>query len=246
MSTRADARFAAVSGTHKVGGKDEPYVSNKAGLNRYTWDFAVDGPVLWKAGNFFLKGPETGPGVPPGNYAVRMTLGGKTSVRRFKVEPDPRSEFTQADYQRSFDTAMGQMALLSQVDTMLNDLDDLKKSMDTATGDAKKANNTALTTKLEDAAKARQTLYDSLAVNVRGEGTMDETKLHEDLLGAYFNAQGLVTPPVLDFIGRVDVLYRNGVSQYNAFISGVLPGVNDALHQAGMKPLTTIKQVTPR
>ncbi len=236
----------SVSGTHKVAGKDEPYISNKAGLNRYTWDFAVDGPVLWKAGNFFLKGPETGPGVPPGNYAVRMTLGGKTSVRRFKVEPDPRSEFTQADYQRSFDTAMGQMALLSQVDTMLNDLDDLKKSMDTATGDAKKANNTALTTKLEDAAKARQTLYDSLAVNVRGEGTMDETKLHEDLLGAYFNAQGLVTPPVLDFIGRVHVLYRNGVSQYNAFISGVLPGVNDALHQAGMKPLTTIKQVTPR
>jgi len=118
--------------------------------------------------------------------------------------------------------------------------------MDTATVDAKKANNTALTTKLEDAAKARQTLYDSLAVNVRGEGTMDETKVHEDLLGAYFSAQGLVTPPVLDFIARVDGLYRSGVSQYNAFISGVLPGVNDALHQAGMKPLATIKQVTPR
>ena len=29
----------SVSGTHKVGGKDVPYVPNKAGLNRYTWDF---------------------------------------------------------------------------------------------------------------------------------------------------------------------------------------------------------------
>ena len=30
----------SVSGTHKVGGKDEPYITNKVGLNRYTWDFA--------------------------------------------------------------------------------------------------------------------------------------------------------------------------------------------------------------
>jgi photosystem II stability/assembly factor-like uncharacterized protein len=233
-----------VSGTHKVNGKAEPYIANKVGLNRYTWDFAVNGPVKWNGGNEFTKGPDTGPAVVPGDYAARMTLSRHTFLQRFKVEPDPRSRFTQADYQRSFDESMRQMARLSQVDTMLNNLDDLKKGMDTASSAAKKANNTALATKLQAASAARQTLFDSLAVNIRGEGTEDESKLHEDLLAAFGNAQGLITPPVTSFLSRVDAEYRDGIGRFNAFVNGVLPGVNAALQQAGMKTLPAVKSVT--
>ncbi len=236
-----------VSGTHKVGGKDVPYITNKVGLNRYTWDFTVNGPVRWNAPTLdFLKGPTNGPGVVPGNYAVRMTLSGRTYVQRFRVEPDPRSHFTQAEYLRSFNEAMRQMARLSQVDTMLNTLDDLKKALATATDAAKKSNVSALATKLQDAETARQTLYDSLAANVRGEGTEDENKLQQDLIGAYFTAQGLITPAATDFIGRVGVAYRDGVGSYNAFVTGVLPGVNAALKSAGQKGLPAISTMTMR
>jgi photosystem II stability/assembly factor-like uncharacterized protein len=236
-----------VSGTHKVNGKDEPYISNKTGLNRYTWDFTANGPVKWKGAALdFLNGPDDGPGVVPGDYSARMTLSGHTYVQHFKVAPDPRSRFTQAEYQRSFDEAMRQMAYLSQVDTILNNLDDLKKAIDTALTGSKKANNAALTAKLQDASTARQTLFDSLATNVRGEGTEDETKLHEDLLGAFGTAQGLITPAVEDFLGRVDAQYRDGVARYNAFVSNVLPGVNAALQQAGMKALPSVKSLTAR
>jgi photosystem II stability/assembly factor-like uncharacterized protein len=226
-----------VSGTHKIGGKDVPYIPNKVGLNRYTWDFAVNGPVKWNGGNEFTKGPDTGPGVVPGNYSARMTLSGHTYVQQFHVAPDPRSRFTQADYQRSFDEAMRQMARLSQVDIMLNSLDDLKKAIDDALDASKKANNAALTAKLQDAQTARQTLFDSLAVNTRGEGTEDEGRLHDDLFGAFGLGQGLITPAVADVIARVDREYRDGVARYNAFVTGVLPGVNAALKQAGMKTL---------
>jgi photosystem II stability/assembly factor-like uncharacterized protein len=233
----------SVSGTHKVAGKDQPYVPNKAGLNRYTWDFTVNGPVKWKgAANDFFN-IDTGPAVVPGEYSVRMTLSGRSFVQHFNVEPDPRSRFTQADYQRSFDESMRQMAHLSQVDTILNNLDDVKKAIDGALAAAKKANNSALTAKLEDTSTARQTLFDSLATNVRGEGTMDETKLHEDVLAAFGNAQGLVTPPVRDFLRRVDAEYRAGVARYNEFVTGVLPAVDSALQQAGMKTLPAVKTV---
>ncbi|MGB6643561.1 MAG: hypothetical protein WBE35_00880, partial [Candidatus Cybelea sp.] len=235
-----------VSGTHKVGGKDEPYIANKAGLNRYTWDFTVNGPVKWKGGALpFLDGPNNGPGVVPGSYAARMTLSGHTYVVRFKVEPDPRSQFTQADYERSFNEAMRQMAHLSQLNSILNNLDDVKKSLDTALAASKKANNAALTTKLQDALTARQTLFDSLATNIRGEGTEDETRLHEDVLGAFFAAQGLITPMVENFLGRVDADYRGGIERYNTFVTGVVPGVNTALQQAGMKTLPAVKSVNP-
>ncbi|HEU5479342.1 MAG TPA: hypothetical protein VFU90_05890, partial [Candidatus Tumulicola sp.] len=228
----------SISGTHKIGGKDVPYITNKVGLNRYTWDFTVNGPVRWNgAPQEFLKGPTSGPGVVPGKYAVRMRLSGRTYVEHFAVEPDPRSRFTMAEYRASFDEAMRQMARLSQLDTILNTLDDLKKALADASDAAKKANNSALAGKLADAETARATLFDSLAANVRGEGTEDETKLHEDVTGAYFTAQGLITPAAMDFIERVDVTYRAGIARYNAFVTGVLPGVNAALRGAGQKAL---------
>jgi photosystem II stability/assembly factor-like uncharacterized protein len=237
----------SVSGTHKVAGEDKPYVTNKVGLNRYTWDFNVNGPVKWNgAAQDFLKGPDTGPSVAPGNYAVRMTLSGRTYVQRFRVEPDPRSRFTQAEYRQSFDEAMRQMVRLSQVDSMLNTLDDLKKALGTAADAAKKSNDTALPAKLADAETARKTLYDTLVANVRGEGTEDETKLQEDQLGAYFAAQGLITPATTDFLARVAVEYRDGLGRYNAFVTGVLPDVNTALKSAGQKTLPAISTMTPR
>ncbi len=241
-----DARgrvIRSVSGTHKVGGKDLPYISNKVGLNRYTWDFSVNGPVRWNAGNDFSKGPENGPGVVPGDYSVRMTLGGHTYVQHFKVLPDPRSHFTQADYQRIYDNAMRQMGYLSQVDAMLNSLDDLQKALDTALASAKQANNATLTSKLQDASTARQTLFDSLAVNIRGEGTEDEGRLHEDMLGAFGTAQAPVTPALTEFVTRVHAEYRDGIARYNAFVTGVLPGANAALQKAGMKALPSVKTV---
>jgi hypothetical protein len=234
----------SVSGTHKIGGKDQPYISNKAGLNRYTWDFAVNGPVKWNGAALdFLKGPNTGPGVVPGNYSARMTLSGHTYVVHFRVAPDPRSQFTQAEYQQSFDESMRQMGRLSQLDTILNNLDDLKKSIDTALASSQKANTTDLTAKLQDAQTARKALFDSLATYVRGEGTEDESKLHEDVLGAMFQSQGLITPAVSDFLSRTDGLYRAGIARYNDFATTKMPGISASLQQAGVKTVPSVKPV---
>jgi photosystem II stability/assembly factor-like uncharacterized protein len=234
----------SVSGTHKVGGKDEPYIPNKAGLNRYTWDFAVNGPVKWSgAGPDFLQGPNTGPQVVPGNYSVRMTLSGHTYVQHFRVEPDPRSQFTHAELQRAFDEAMRQMSHLSTLDSILNSLDDLKKSIDTGLDTAKKQNNSALVTKLQDAQTARKTLMDSLATTVRGEGTEDETRVREDVAAAAFQIGPPITPMVSNFLSRVDAEYRAAIARYNAFATATMPGINAALQQAGVKNAPAVKSV---
>ncbi len=236
----------SVSGTHKVGGKDVPRVPNKVGLNRYTWDFNVNGPVKWPgAGPEFLQGPDTGPGVVPGEYSVRMTLSGHTYVQHFTVKPDPRSQFTQADYQKTFDTAMRQMGHLSNMDTALNNLDDLKKAIVAASDAAKKANNTALVTQLAGLETARTTLFNTLGVKIRGEGTMDENKVQEDVGGAYQNALGLITPMVANYITRVDAEYTAALGRYNAFVRTQLPPVAAAVKSAGIKPLPALAEVNP-
>jgi hypothetical protein len=174
-----------------------------------------------------------------------MTLAGHTYVQSFEVAPDLRSRFTQADYERSFNEAMRQMAHLSQVDTILNTLADLKKGIDAALDASKKGNDSALTAKLQDASTARQTLFDSLAVDIRGEGTEDEGRLHDDLFGAFGVSQGIITPAVANLLTRVDGEYRQGVARYNTFVTSVLPGVNAALKQANMKALPAAALLTP-
>ncbi|MBV8722650.1 MAG: hypothetical protein JO277_10890 [Candidatus Eremiobacteraeota bacterium] len=230
----------SVSGTHKVGGKDIPYITNKVGLNRYTWDFNANGPVQWtgQTNQLFANNEIAGPGVPPGDYSVRMTLSGHTYVQHFAVKPDPRSQFTQADYELSYRSALRQLAHLSTVDTMLNNLDDLKKQIDTATDAAKKANNAGLIAKLQDLATARTALFDTLGTDVQGEGTLQENHLHEDVQGAYNAAQGLNTPAAADFIARVDRDYVAGVDRYDAFVKSAIAPVNDALKAASIKTLT--------
>ncbi len=51
--------------------------SNKAGINRYVWDFTEDAPMKWYgAAKEEYQGPMTGATVVPGTYTLRLTLGG--------------------------------------------------------------------------------------------------------------------------------------------------------------------------
>ncbi len=82
-----------VKGTHKVKGKDEPYVPNKGGINRYVWDFTEDPPLKWYgAAREDYQGPKSGPMIVPGIYTARIALDGKTLQQPFTVAPDPRDE----------------------------------------------------------------------------------------------------------------------------------------------------------
>ena len=235
-----------VSGTHKVEGADKPYVPNKAGLNRYVWNFGIDGPVKWLgAAKERYQGPNSGAAVPPGSYAARIALDGHTYVQHFVVKADPRSQLTQADYNRTFATAVKIEDQFSLVDRMLNGLDDAKKAIDTDLDAAKKANNAALEAKLNDALTARKTIFDVLTADYHNDedGIQRPGALREDLQTAYYGSQGLITEPVADYIGRINGKLHAAVGQYNGFVTGVLPGVNAALKQAGMKALPAVATV---
>jgi photosystem II stability/assembly factor-like uncharacterized protein len=235
-----------IQGTHKVAGKDEPYVSNKAGLNRYTWDFGVDGPVKWTgAAKKQYQGPDAGPGVVPGHYSVRMTLDGHTYVQSFAVLNDPRSQFTQAELEQTFRAAKHVEDQMSTVDTMLNNLDTVKKALDASLADAKKAGNTSLVTSLQSASDARAQLFSTLTANYQNDedGIQMPGKLREDIFGAFFGAQGLITPPFISFMQRLDAELSSGVAQYNAYAAS-LATANAALKAAGQKPLPALSAVT--
>ncbi len=227
-----------ISGTHKMGGKELPNVPNETGLNRYVWDFTITGPVKYYGAAKDFRGPDSIIAVPPGQYAVRMTLDGHTYVRHFAVKPDPRSRFTQAEYEQTYALERHVQALFSSVDVMLNDLDAVRKTLAADASAAKKAGNGALATQIAAAQGAHDTLFNSLTANYQNdEDSIEEPgKLREDLETAFFATSTLVTPPVTTFVRRVESEYAGGVARYNAYVRSLAP-LSAALKAAKLTPI---------
>jgi hypothetical protein len=226
-----------VKGTHKVNKKDVPYVSNKVGINRYVWDFQIDGPVKWTgAAKPQYQGPNEGPGVPPGQYYVRMTVAGKTYLEPFTVKADPDTHFTQAQFQESYAFAKKYLREFSNVDTMLNALDSVKKELSDAKTNAKTKNDAALQKQIDAVLAQRDTLFRELTADYHNDEDSIQRPgaLREDMQGLGFFGQGVLTPAVRQYAVRVDATYRSAVDRYNAFVRS-LSSVNSALKSAGLK-----------
>jgi photosystem II stability/assembly factor-like uncharacterized protein len=236
-----------VQGTHKVGGKAAPYVPNKAGLNRYVWDFTIDGPVKYYGATKDFQGPDSIVGVPPGSYAVRVTLGGHTYLRHFLVKPDPRSKFTQAEYEQTYAMGRHLQDMFSTVDVMLNNLDAVKKTLATDLVAAKKTNNAALVAQITAAQNAHDALFNSLTANYQNDEDSIERpgKLRENIETAFFSGLGLITPPVTSFVHRVEMEYTAGIARYNSYVRS-LAGLNTALRSAKLTVVpASVKEVQP-
>jgi photosystem II stability/assembly factor-like uncharacterized protein len=78
-----------------------PRVSNKAGLNSFSWNLrypdasTFQNIIMWAAGT-------QGPVGVPGSYSVRMTVAGKPETQTFTVIKDPRSTASQTVLEDQF------------------------------------------------------------------------------------------------------------------------------------------------
>jgi photosystem II stability/assembly factor-like uncharacterized protein len=231
-----------VAGSRKSStGKETPRVTNKAGINRYVWDFQIDGPVKWTgAAKIAYQGPDEGAYVPPGRYAVRMTVGGKSFTEPFTVKPDPKSTFKQADYERSYAFVKKYYREYSVVDTMLNTLDSVKSQLDAATADPKAKADASLQQQIAAAATARDTVFHQLTADYHNDEDSIQRPgaLREDIQSMGFFGFGLITPAIMNFGQRVDTEYASGLANYNAFVRTTIPALNAALTKAGLKAVT--------
>ncbi|MBV8172074.1 MAG: hypothetical protein JO219_09100 [Candidatus Eremiobacteraeota bacterium] len=99
---------------------------NHAGLNRLSWNLTETPPMQWHAAKEWNRGPDDGATVVPGAYFVRLRL--NTALdQRVDVQPDPRAAWTQADYAARYEFLHQLNAELSQIDVVLNALDERAK-----------------------------------------------------------------------------------------------------------------------
>jgi hypothetical protein len=129
-------RFASDEKLSKTKPDDVPFqydwVSNPqplladAGMHRFVWDLHYALPKGVRS-SFF--GP-SGPWAVPGNYIVKLTMGGKSSTQPLTIKLDPRIKTPQDALVRQFDLASKLAGRLGEVSTALQQVSELRKQIE--------------------------------------------------------------------------------------------------------------------
>ena len=88
-----------------------PTLSAAAGMHQWLWDLRYAAPAGAPVGRF---GGGGGPWVLPGEYTVKLTVGGKSYTQPLTVKLDPRVQVTPADLTKQFDLARKIAASMAQ------------------------------------------------------------------------------------------------------------------------------------
>src|SRR3990172_3078891 len=98
------------------------------GMNRYQWNTRYPDAATFP-GLIMWGGSVTGPLAPPGRYQVRLTVGGATHTREFRLLADPRSPATPADFAAQFSLLLRIPDPLSDANTAVQRIRALKQQL---------------------------------------------------------------------------------------------------------------------
>ncbi len=230
-----------IKGTHKIKGKSVPNVPNKTGINRFVWDFHTDGPPQWMgAARPQYRGPKEGPMVVPGTYTIRMKIGGKTFSQNVDVKPDPRDSYTQAQYEAGYAFAKKYDERYGKIDVALNNLDAIKKSLDSV-----KASG-SLAASVAKAKTQWQNVFSTFTANYQNDEDSIQRpgSLRESVPRTGFGVALPPTAAIQNLAQRFDAAYAAAFVKYNAYVASLQP-LSKQLQAAGKKPIAGANTMTP-
>jgi len=100
------------------------------GMNRFAWDLRYDDPIQVPGAFYAGDGPK-GPLALPGDYQVKLTVGGKSQTAPLHLAIDPRTKGSEAALQKQFNLAMQVNDRISQLHQAVNEIRDLRSQTQT-------------------------------------------------------------------------------------------------------------------
>ncbi len=233
----------SIAGTHTVAKKEVSRIANHPGINRYVWDLNATPALQWKGAAPAFR-VQSGPPVPPGLYTLRLTADGHTATTRVTVKADPRSPWRQADYERAYRFNLHYVHVTSAIDTVLNNLDAVARSLgktEAATHDA------ALQAAIVRAMKARDAVFAAFTANYRnGEDfALRAGSLREDLPAGLSFSLHPPTAADLAFDRAFQQRYRAAMLRYAALLKDVLQPLQARLKSAHLPAIAGLHSVAP-
>jgi hypothetical protein len=143
-----------------------PKIPTKKGVNRFVWNFRVDDITLVPDVSFY--GGYAGYRIGPGQYYVRLTMGEASMTQPFKVEPDPKIDIRDHDF-NSHQTLMADLyGQINDLHSSIVKARSIRNQIQKMNGRLKEKN------KVEDLIKAGETAIDAIDM---WEGNVVQTKM---------------------------------------------------------------------
>jgi hypothetical protein len=143
-----------------------PKIPTKKGVNRFAWNFRVDDISLVPDVSFY--GGYAGYRIGPGQYYVRLTMGEVSMTQPFKVEPDPKVDIRDRDF-NSHQTLMADLyGQINDLHSSIVKARSIRNQIQKMNGRLKEENN------VEDLMKAGEAAIDAIDM---WEGNVVQTKM---------------------------------------------------------------------
>jgi hypothetical protein len=228
-------------------------LSTKAGMHRFVWDMhwqPMPGALQFLDANQAVKHETpvmaSSPWVMPGNYTVKLTVGGKTYTQPLAVKMDPRVKTSTADLQRQFDKSMQAYQQAMAASRALGQVRDLEKQI------AKRADGSKPTGKLADYDKQLETLSgpkaDSPFAFFFHRGPPNLGSVGGDLQMLMDRMQGADQAPTaadLAAFDKTSAELKSLMDRWNALKGQSLTDVNRVLQESGQPPLVVARAMAP-
>ena len=131
---------------------DGPTVSAHSGGNRFVWDLRYPSatPIPGDRGSAGRAGGPSGPKVVPGEYRIRLEVGGRSLEQPLTILPDPRASTSLDDYRQQFDLQMKIRDALSGVNEAVISIRSIRDQIESWEPQASREDQLDAATRLKD------------------------------------------------------------------------------------------------
>jgi photosystem II stability/assembly factor-like uncharacterized protein len=99
------------------------------GMNRFAWDLHYDDPIQTPGAFYYGEGPR-GPLALPGDYQVRLTVGGKAQTVPLRLEIDPRIKDAETAMPKQFELSARVVGRIGELHQAINEIRSVKTQIE--------------------------------------------------------------------------------------------------------------------
>ncbi|HEV7500387.1 MAG TPA: glycosyl hydrolase, partial [Vicinamibacteria bacterium] len=223
----------------------------KLGLNRFVWDLRTPdasrfkGLVLWAGGT-------RGPRVAPGDYQLRFTAAGHTTIEPLPVVGDPRLAVSAADYQKQYDLLLKIRSELTEIHDAINRIRDLREQIKVAADHAKLGGGDESIGKAAEALGKSLTAVEEALYQTKNQSSQDplnfpirlNNKLSA-LAGVVASADGAPTASSYAVFDELSGRIGSELAALRRIVDADLPAFNQLVRDQGVPALVVRKPAAP-
>ena len=154
----------------------DPYLPVKAGANLFVWNMRYPNARQAEVEGASEKGLK-GPLGPPGQYQVRLTVGGRSQTQSFDLVKDPGVPATQEDLEAQFDLLIRVRDKLSETHDAVNRIISVRAQVDQWVGRTKGTSAADAMSERADGLKEKLTAIERELINRKAPGDTDSINL---------------------------------------------------------------------